>query len=413
VTTRRPAAVALLVVLKAAVAGAALDGYVGRPEAVARWEEHARIRDDDLEVVRFRGVSQTWKGIDWTHDVIVARPHHPRHPDVALLVVSASAAVSEAERLARLTRQTVAVVGGIPNQPLLGGRYEDDLVAETFARYLATGDAEWPLLQPMTKAAAWAMNVAQAGDDRVRRFVVTGASKRGWTTWLVAAVDPRVAGIVPVVFDNLRFEAQLQNQQETWGRYSPQIGDYTTRGLARAIDTPRGRALLLDVDPWSYRSRLARPRKLLVHGTNDPYWAVDAIRFYWDDIPGDKSVLYVPNGGHGIAGAESVERATAAFVDRVASGRDMPTVAATIDRTIGRVTTSESARGVRVWWAQSLSRDFRDAEWRSTDARREGDAWSALLPPNHGRTVACFAEATFDGAAGPYPLSTPVRLLHP
>jgi PhoPQ-activated pathogenicity-related protein len=399
--------------LQTAIAQADIDGYLARPEARAQWNERARVRHDDRQVVQLHGVSQTWKGIDWTHDLIVARPDGPRHADVALLIVSASAGESVAERLARRTGQTVAVVGGVPNQPLLGGRYEDDLVAETFARYLATGDSEWPLLLPMTKASAWAMDVVQAVDDRVRRFVVTGASKRGWTTWLVGTVDPRVAGIVPVVFDNLRFEVQLRNQRETWGRYSPQIGDYTGRGLARAIDTPRGRALAADVDPWSRRARLARPRKLLVHGTNDPYWAVDAIRFYWDDLSGEKSVLYVPNGGHGIATMPSVEDATAAFVDRVARDRPMPTVAARTDRASVRVTTSEPARDVRVWWARSPSRDFRDAEWKSVRATRDGEAWSASLPPNPGLVVACFAEATFSGGADAYPLSTPVRLLDP
>jgi PhoPQ-activated pathogenicity-related protein len=364
--------------------------------------------------VEIGGVSQVWKDIPWRHDVVLVVPDGRRHTDLALLSVVADAGdTADARRIARRAGVTVAVVGGVPNQPLLGGRFEDDLVAETFARYLSTGDGEWPLLLPMTKAATWAMNVVQTVDPDVQRFVVSGASKRGWTTWLAGAFDARVAGIVPLVFDNLRFDAQLRNQMEVWGRYSPMIGDYTGRGLARATDTPRGRALAEDVDPWSHRNRLVRPRKLLVHGTNDPYWALDAIRLYWNDLGGEKSVLYVPNGGHGIAGSSSVVAATAAFVARVASSRPMPTLtAARVDATV-HVSVSEPARAVRVWRAESSSRDFRDARWASVPGNRAADAWTIDLPRHEGGFVAYFADATFTEGDGEFSLATPVDLVGP
>lgn len=39
--------------------------------------------------------------------------------------------------------------------------------------------------------------------DSSEQFVVSGASIRGWAAWLIAAVDPRVIGCVPIVFDLL------------------------------------------------------------------------------------------------------------------------------------------------------------------------------------------------------------------
>jgi len=33
------------------------------------------------------------------------------------------------------------------------------------------------------------------------KFVATGASKRGWTSLLITAVDPRVVANIPIVYD--------------------------------------------------------------------------------------------------------------------------------------------------------------------------------------------------------------------
>src|SRR5690606_38003278 len=142
----------------------------------------------------------------------------------------------------------------VPHQPILDGLTEDALIAHSMARYVETRDPDWPVLLPMTKAATAAMDAVQAAAREhwgleTERFVVTGASKRGWTAWLTAAVDPRVVAVAPMVFDVLDMRRQMAHQQATWGGASGQIRDYQERDLPRLLRTPVGDALLDLVDP--------------------------------------------------------------------------------------------------------------------------------------------------------------------
>ena len=47
--------------------------------------------------------------------------------------------------------------------------------------------------------------------------IVAGASKRGYSTWHVAAVDPRVIAIVPIVMDALNFAENAQHHYRSLG----------------------------------------------------------------------------------------------------------------------------------------------------------------------------------------------------
>ena len=89
-------------------------------------------------------------------------------------------------------------------------------------------------------------------------FLVTGASKRGWTTWLTPAVDKRVKAIAPIVYDNLDLESQMKHQLEAWGDYSAKIKPYTKLGLPQ--DAVKGaswtRKLGAIVDPFAHIKKI-------------------------------------------------------------------------------------------------------------------------------------------------------------
>ena len=96
----------------------------------------------------------------------------------------------------------------------------------------------------MTKSAVRAMDASQEAMKKewgldVETFTVTGASKRGWTTWLTGAVDDRAVAIAPMVIDMLNMSPHTKLQKTSFGgKSSEQIDDY--KGLDEQIDTPRG-----------------------------------------------------------------------------------------------------------------------------------------------------------------------------
>ena len=295
-----------------------LDAYLALPEDSFRWEIVEKNEAPNERTYLIDLTSQTWQGIPWKHYLLVAIPNRVTHSENALLFIGGSSTgrrpndgdKTQIRLLAEASGMCAALLLQVPNQPLLGDYREDALIGETLLKALETEDATWPLLFPMTKSAIRAMDAVQQVLKQekqfdIKGFVVTGASKRGWTSWLTAASgDKRVIAIVPMVIDNLNIREQMKYQIETWGAFSPSIRDYTERNLVRIEDTADSefeKRLWEMIDPYAYRERLALP-KLLIHGANDPYWTVDAAKFYFDDLPGVKYILTLPNAGHGLDG---------------------------------------------------------------------------------------------------------------
>ncbi len=349
--------------------------------------------------------SQLWQGGSWRHRLWCVWPAAPLVATTALLHITGSGDRSEdvrrAAAMARRLHAPCAVLADVPNQPLCGGLREDDLIAHTFAAFLGSGNPAQPLLCPMTRAAVRALDAlqaraAQAGHARPDGCVVTGASKRGWTAWLTAAVDRRVRAVVPAVYDNLDIPRQLRRQREVFpGGYSPQIEPYVALDLPRAMEGPEGAALLRLVDPFAYRGRLSLPKWLLL-GTNDPYWPVDACSLYSADLPPPTYITYVPNAGHGLAGGEGRIAAALAGAFALAAGADplAGPPAPTWQRLApGRVRiTAPGARAARLWRATAAGLDFREATWEATALPGPGPSWEAGVEAGPGRHQAFFLE---------------------
>lgn len=397
--------------------------YVQKPDDSFKWEKASETNTPFGKGDVLKMTSQTWQGIPWTHDLEIFRPANLEYPKTAFLMVTfgkpGGMDSQGAALIAANAGCTVAILYGIPNQPLYDGKREDALISYTFTKYLETKDATWPLLFPMAKSAIRAMDAIQAFSksewgDEITGFVVSGASKRGWTTWMTAAADPkRVKGIVPMVYDNLKLVAQMPHQVASWGDYSVMIRDYTERGLPQIVETEEGRDLAATVDPWTYRERITMP-KLIINGTNDPYWPQDALNLYWDDLKGQKFVLYVPNGGHGLDDIMRVIGSATAFTRAVAAGSPLPQLSWLYGTSNGKQSlqiTGESAnRSARLWTAKSESRDFRKSAWTSTDMTRSDKGFTGEFSlPDEG-FLAVFGEAEVSMGGRNCNLSTQIRI---
>ncbi len=407
-----------------------LDDYLARPEPDFRWELRRKTKTADGILYEIRFVSQNWRDYRWTHHLWVYRPKKVEFPQTPVLCVHGGgprdAHTDYGFHMANSTGAIFATLYDVPNQPLFDGLVEDDLIAHTLDKAILTKDSSWPLLLPMTKAATKAMDVIQAFSQQEWKtktdgFVVTGASKRGWTTWLVAAHDNRVKAIVPWVYDNLNISDQMKHQVESWGDYSDKIMQYTRRNLQVRLRAKEGVPVGKLIDPYAYRNRLQLP-KLIVNGTNDPYWTLDALNLYWTDLPGEKYVLYVPNAGHDLDDdLRRASQSTSAFYRHVVGGEPWPKLewkhgqsVRNLRLTVTAVHVPE-ARAARLWVAHSPGKDFRAANWESSNLpwihSEDGMVTyqDEILKPASGR-VALFAELEYESNGQPFYLSTSIRI---
>ena len=427
---------ACLLGLTSAYAHAASEGelarYVAAPDASYTWNEVKSRRVGSAKVTELILTSQTWRDTPWKHQLVLIRPPNvdmssgqvflfigggrwkPEHENGYQGALPRSALIFV--KLAETMRAPIAVLGQVPYQPMYDRR-EDALIAYTFDHYLASGEADWPLLLPMVKSAVRAMDAiqeftAERWQMPVASFTVAGASKRGWTSWLTAAVDPRVSSVAPIAIDMLNLPAQIELQRETFGGLSSQVQDYVAIDLPGRIDTERGRTLMAMVDPYQYLADLTSP-KLILLGTNDPYWPLDALKLYWHGLPEPKRVLYVPNQGHDVGDLDRLIGGLSALHRYSARGDHLPAVtwtyAARTNRLGVDVQSNRKPRRVLAWTATSATRDFREARWTSHDCKRRAGKFNCSVERPSTGFVAMYAELWFEDPGYPrFPLSTVV-----
>lgn len=386
-----------------------LNAYVLQRDLAVTWKAKTNGNQTSIDLV-----SQKWHGTVWKHNIQIDNPKVLRHKGVVLLCITGgtpnAADARDARALANQAGMPVATLYQIPNQPIWGYK-EDALIAYTLQKWFETKDPSWPLLFPMTKSAYEAMNAIQATTARsanpIRKFIPFGGSKRGWTTWLLAATgDRRVIGAAPMVYDNLKISAQMAHQKATWNRYSPMIRDYESTGMLKALATPEGRRLESMVDPWRYRSSIKCPI-FMINGGNDPYWTVDALGLYWKDLKMPKSCLVVPNAGHDLGDKKWTIASLAAFASLTASGKAMPSIESSLDPQGDHLVLKAKVSGAKpkritCWAITSTNKNFVNFRWNKLPSEKPLPGYSLtqrLWNPMEG-AAAAMAVAEFTGPGG-------------
>ena len=426
----------LLFALVAAVASAeppaktALDDYVAKPDGSYRWKLAKTVPGNGFTTYVVDLTSQTWRTksdvnrTEWRHWLVVVKPDGVE-ADTALLYVGGGSnddgmpggAGGQIRTLAMASRSVVAELRMVPNQPLeFRGdgqpRFEDDLVGYTWDKFLTTADETWLARLPMVKSVVRAMDTVQAllaGRDRgglkIEKFVVAGASKRGWTTWLTGAVDRRVVAIIPIVIDVLNVRLSMNHHHAAYGFWAPAVGDYVRHRVMDRMDSPECDALMKIADPYAYRHRLALP-KFLVNAAGDQFFLPDSSQFYFDDLPGEKYLRYVPNTDHSLKDSDALE-SILAYYRAILTKTPRPKFSWE-HRPDGslHVSTETRPQSVLLWQATATeSRDFRlekiGPAYTSSplEDRGNGRYVAKVAAPKKGWT-AFFVELAFDGHGG-------------
>jgi len=342
----------LLLIVGSAIAfsGTALDEYVNYDDGAFQYSVVSTTAASAYSVYIIKMTSQKWQTPEfsnrhiWNHTVAVCVPNTVVVPSGFLYIdggnESSTPSLDFIVPICSLGA-IAASIRQVPNQPLSfpdsAPLTEDAIIAHTFRSFM-NGTGENPsqlLLFPMVKAAKRALDTVQdfarnripGRSINVPTFTVAGASKRGWTTWLLTAVDERVTASVPIVLALLNMDVNIPDEWRSLGEWGFALDDYTHQQVFEFIGTPMFDLLKRHVDPISYNDRYARLPKLVLDSSLDQFFLLDSPKYFYSQLKGPKYLVVLPNSDHSFAVPGSVTQALqiiAYFFLSVSTGTKLP-----------------------------------------------------------------------------------------
>ncbi|QGH61375.1 PhoPQ-activated protein PqaA family protein [Serratia proteamaculans] len=325
----------------------------------------------------------------------------------------------ELTRIAVATRTVVISVSNVPNQVLsyqgvTTPLAEDDSVAYSWKLFI--GDTQKyqnaSLHIPMAASVSQAFRLAkkELAQHNINKFIVAGASKRGWAAWLTALSDPDVDAVVPFVMDLLDTKKSLEHMYQSYGKNWPvAFYPYYKQGVDQQIGTDEFASLMTLEDPLTYLNTDMGDRlkidKYIINASGDDFYVPDNSHFYYGQLPGSKSLRVVPNSSHnGILAV--AEQSLITFVNRFQGQQNLPEITEKVQNGENggkelTVSFSEKPAAVLQWTAKNpAARDFRyacDVKYSSAPVSSTGGGEKFSIPlitPDSG-WQATYVEATF------------------
>ncbi|GMQ24873.1 PhoPQ-activated protein PqaA family protein [Algoriphagus sp. oki45] len=408
-----------------------LKDYVQAPDSTFRYEIVHSVPGEKYDYHVLKMYSQHWLTPDivdqteWWHWVSMVIPKDTPYSTAMLWIGGGSTNSKMPEEpnelilaAATSTNSVVAQIHNVPFQPItfandtFGERYEDEIISYGWRKFLDGGakdeDAIWLARFPMTKAAKLAMDavseVVQKNYQKpIDSFMVGGASKRGWTTWTTAATDDRVIAIAPVVIDLLNLVPSFEHHWRNYGFWAPAVGDYVREGVMNWVGTPEFDRMLEITEPYSFRKDYDMP-KLLINAAGDEFFQPDSWKFYWDSLPGEKHMMYVPNFGHDVGESDALPNLIS-FYNSILKKAQRPNYSWKIEGDQIKVTFDPANKpaAIKLWSALNpMARDFRidvfGPNWTSEDIAVPdlGELTVNMTTPESGYR-GYFVELTYGG----------------
>ena len=367
--------------------------YIESTKSEFSYEIEDIIYEEEWTGFHIKMISGEWldkkkvEDVEWSHYVDIVIPNETI-TETAIMFIDGGVKDDNYFRLdsvsvgyALKTKSIIVNIHNIPVQPInflasdQENFVEDDLIAYAWSQFLKRGakkeDIEWLPRLPMTRAVVRSMDLAQEivaqNNKKLNDFVVSGASKRGWTAWTTAAVDDRVVGVVPMVIDMLNLVPSFENHFRSYGEFSPAVQEYVNYNIQDWLGTEKFKMLLSYIEPFSFIDKFTMP-KYIINAGSDEFFSTDSWRFYYHKLPGKKIIRYVPNKNHSLGGGYLSEDLVSYFY-RIVNDIEIPSLNWNLtDKKLIAELDYDGEYDVSVWTAKNENgRDFRLWE--------EGELW--------------------------------------